>query len=79
LIDSSIVINTTGKTATTTELHSPLIRGIIVSLVSEHSTEMAIGLEVLSSRFRTLEYCLSKPGLQKTEVVSSPEVVSSRF
>jgi hypothetical protein len=78
LIDSTIVINTTEQTASTTELRSRVICGIIVTLVPKQSTELAKGLEVVSSRFRTLEYCLPKTELPKTEVVSSHEVVSSR-
>jgi hypothetical protein len=75
----TIVINSIEQTASTTELHSPVIRGIIVTLVSEQSTKLSKGHEALASRFLTLEYCLPKTELQKTEVVPSPEVVSSLF
>ena len=80
LIDSTTVINTIKQTASTTELHSLVIRGITITLVSEQSTELSKGPEVVSSRFRTVEYCLPKTKKKKkTEVVSSLEVVSSRF
>ena len=79
LIDSTCVINTTKQTASTTELHSPVICGITVTLVSEQSTELSKGPEVVSSRFRTVEFCLPKKELLKAEVVPSSEVVSSRF
>ena len=49
-----------------------------MTLVSDQSTESSKGHEVVSSRFRTLECCLPKPELLKTEGVSSLEVVSSR-
>ena len=72
LIDSTTVINTTEQIASTTELHSPVIRGITITLVSEQYTELSTGPEVVSSRFRTMKYYLPKPELQKkNEVVSS--------
>ena len=58
---------------------SLLICGITVTLASEQSTELSKGPDVVSSRFRTVEYCLRKTELLKTEVASSHEVVSSRF
>ena len=79
MIDSTIVINTTEQTASTTELHSPVISGIAVTLVSEQSTELSKGPKVVSSRFRTVEYCLPKPELLKTKAFSSHEAVSSRL
>ena len=72
-------MNITEQTAFTTELHSPVIRSITHTMVSEPSTEMSNGLEVVSSRFRTMEYCLPKNELLKTEAVPSLEVVTSRF
>jgi hypothetical protein len=68
------VINTIEQTSSTTKLHSPVICDIKVTLVSEQSTELSKGHEVVSSRFRTVEYCLPKTELLKTEVVPSPGV-----
>jgi len=67
------------QTASTNEPHSHVIRGITVTLVSEQSTDLSKGHEVVSSSFRIVEYCLPKTELLKTEVVSSPEVISYRF
>ena len=67
------------RTASTTELHSPVICGITFTLVSEVSAELSKGPRVVSSRFRTGEYCLPKTELLKTEFMSSLKVVSSRF
>ncbi len=66
------LINTTDQTASTIELQHLL--SVTVTLASEQSIELSKGHEVVSYRFRTLEYCLPK-----TEAVSSSEVVSSRF
>jgi len=52
---------------------------MIVTLVSEQSTELSKGTKVVSSHFQTAECCLSKVELLKTETVSLYEVVSSRF
>ena len=49
------VVNTIEQTASTFELHSSVIRGIIVTLVSEQSTELSKGPEVVSSRFRNVK------------------------
>ena len=48
-----------------------------VAFVSEQSTKLSVGLEVVSSRILTVEYCLPKTELLKTGVVSSLEVVFS--
>ena len=77
--DSIIVINTFKHTASIIELHSPVIYGISSTLVSEQTTELSPGPEVVSSRFQTMEYCLPKTELLKTKVMLSLEVVSSRF
>ena len=50
------------------------------TLVSEQSTKLSKGHEVVSSRFQIAEYCLiPKTELAKTEDMSSLEVVSSRY
>ena len=77
MIDSTIVINTTAQIAPTTA--SLIICGIAVTLVLEQSTELSKGPEDVSSRFQTVEYCLPKSELLKTEVVPSHAVVSSHF
>ena len=71
-------MNTIEQTASTTELYSPVICRITITFVSEQSTELSKGCEVVSARFQTVEYCLPKNKLSKTEDVSSREVVSSR-
>ena len=76
MIDSTNVINTTEQTASTIELHSPVICGITTTLVSEQSTKLYKGLEVVSSCFRTVEYRLPKTELLGIEAVSSKEVIS---
>ena len=58
LNDSTIVINIIEQTAYTTEMHSPIICGITITLVSEQTTEPSKGHEVVSSRFRIVEYFL---------------------
>ena len=63
LVYSTIVINTTEKIASTTELRSPVIRDITVTLVSEQSTELSKGPKVVSSRFQIVEYCLTNTEL----------------
>ena len=75
---STIAMNTTKQTASTVELHSSVIRGITISLFSEHFTELTKGVEVGSSRFQNVEYCLPKTEILKYEVVSSTEVVSPK-
>ena len=78
--DSATLINTTQQTTPTTKMHSLVICGIPTALVSERSTELSKGAEVVSSRFQAVKYCLiQKTELVKTEVVSSLEIVSSRF
>ena len=79
MIDSIKVIITIEETASTTGLHSIVIRGITITLVTEQSTESSKRLKGVSSRFRTVEYWLPKTELLKTEVVSSHEVVFSRL
>ena len=63
MIDSFIVINTTEQIASTTELHSPVIRGITVTLVSEQFIELSKGPEVVSSRFQNCKIPSSKTEL----------------
>ena len=77
MIYSTIVTNTTKQTASTDELHSSVICGITITLVSDKSTELSKGRKVVSSRFQTVEYCLPKTKILKTEDVSSTKVVSS--
>ena len=48
-------------------------------MVSKQSIELSKEPEVVSSRFRTVEYCLPKSELLKNEDVPSSEVVSFRF
>ncbi len=76
---TTTAIHTTEQTASTTKLHSPLIRGIVATFVSEQSTDLSKVPKVVSSRFQTVKYCLPKIELMKTEVMSSLEVVSSRI
>ena len=64
MIHYTIVTNTTEQTASTVELHSPVICAITVTLASEQSTELSKGPEVVSSRFQTVEYCLPKTELK---------------
>ena len=63
LIDSTTVINTIEQTASTIEPHSHVIRGMTVTLVSEQSIELPKGHEIVSSRFRTVEYYLPQTKL----------------
>ena len=53
LASITTIINTIEQTASTVVMHSPVIRGITVILVSEQSTESSKGSEVVASRFRT--------------------------
>jgi len=50
--DSITLISNAEQTASAIELHSPAIRGIPFTLVSEQSTEFSKGHEVVSSRFQ---------------------------
>jgi hypothetical protein len=63
LIDSTIVINTNEQTTSTTELHSLVIRDIIVTLVLEQSTELYSRFELWKTVFQKmstekLKWCL---------------------
>ena len=53
-------MQTIEQTASTVELHLPVIFAITVTLASEQSTEFSKGPEVVSSRFQIVEYCLPK-------------------
>ena len=58
-------------------MHLHVTYGITVTMVSEQTTELSKRPEVVSSRFRTMEYCLPKTELMEVEVVPLPKVVSS--
>jgi hypothetical protein len=60
MVYSTIVINTIEQTAYTVELHSSLICGIRTTLVSQQSTELSKGHEVVSSRFLNVRILSSK-------------------
>ena len=76
MIYNIIVIDTTAQFASTVELHSRVICGITVTLVSEQSTELSKGLDVIyyPLALKLWELCLTQFKILKTIARSLLEV-----
>ncbi len=82
LIDSIIVINTTQRIAYTTELHSSIIRGITITLVSELTKPLQWTVEKsLGADFRLTLHHIATPSPRHGFVFPPPrfELVSHIF